>query len=343
MNATDSLREFAQEQGFDLFGVAPASPPAHAGALGGWLDEGFAAGMEWMRREPARRADPREALPGAKTVVVVGMSYFVEEPPGAVWNDPMRGRVSRYAWGPDYHDVMAPRLEAMGRFIGERFGAGARWRAYVDSGPVLERGLAERAGVGFVGRNAMLVSRTFGSFVFLGEILTTAELDVQPEADVSGCGRCRRCLDACPTAAFRSEYVLDARRCISYHTIENRGAIPAEIRARMKNWIFGCDDCQSACPWVKKFSRPGRERFLAFDAERFAPRLPDAVRLDEAGFRERYAGTPVLRAKWRDFVRNAIVALGNSGAPEAADALRPLSRSGDALIREHAQWALNRL
>ena len=341
MSLTDRICEAAHNMGFDMAGIAPAGAPRHAEAFRLWLDRGFSADMKWMGRDPGR------LLPTAGPVVVVGLSYFVEEPPPEIWNDPLRGRIARYAWGRDYHEVMLPMLRELGVFVARETGADVRFRACVDTGPILERDAAERAGLGFVGKNTNLISRPFGSYLFLGEILVDRELgppisNLKSEI-VNPCASCRRCLNACPTGALVEPYVLDARRCISYLTIEHRDAISEDLRPLLGHWIFGCDECQQVCPWVIQFSRPGRRRFLGFDPNRCAPRLADLLALDEAAFRERFAGTPVLRAKRSGLLRNAAIALGNSADPAARDILERAAKDADPQVREYAAWAARRL
>jgi len=359
---TELIRERAYALGFDLIGIAPASRAPHSDAYSVWVEAGYAAGMGYMQREPARRQDPRQVLPGARSVVVAGVSYFVSEPPADAWNDPSRGRIARYAWGLDYHEVMLPRLHELADFIGREAGQGVHYRAYVDTGPLLERDFAARAGLGFVGKNTCLISPLLGSYVFLGELLVDLELEYDPlpgsdsaaevrqwsardlSARKSGtCGSCTRCLAICPTHAFPAPYVLDSNRCISYLTIELKGSIPPELRPLMGSWIFGCDECQSVCPWPRRFSRPARQPFLRFDPDSCAPRLLDLIGLDEAGFRRRFAGTPVLRARRRGLLRNVAVALGNWGDPQAVPALLQATQDPEPLIREHAAWALERI
>ncbi len=342
---SDDIKKEALRLGFDLAGIAAAGPSAHAPAVRAWLDAGYHGSMAWLAREPERRLDPARAVPGARSVITVGLSYVVADPPADRWADPRHGRVARYAWGPDYHDVLLPMLMELGRFLERVSGRPMVWRAYVDTGPVLERELAARAGLGFVGRNTLLVTPTFGSLLFLGEILTSLELEPDPPLDdqAIGCGACRRCLEACPTRAFPAPYTLDSRRCIAYLTIEHRGSIPEDLRPLMKNWIFGCDECQTVCPWVKQFSRPGRTRFLRADPEVAAPRLTDLLVLDAAEFRARFRGTPVLRTKRSGLLRNVCVALGNSGDRSAMPALEKVLTDPEPLIREHAAWALAQL
>ena len=331
--------------GFDVAGIARARPTPGAGRYRDWLQRGYHADMAWLAREPDRRSDPSRVVPDAKSVVVVGLSYFVDDPPARLWDDPLRGRIARYAWGRDYHDELLPRLRELAAWIESETGRPVANRAYVDTGPVLERAWAEQAGLGFIGKHTLVIHPEWGSYLFLGELL----LDLELEPDLPGnerlgtCGSCRRCQDACPTHAFPAPYILDSRLCISYLTIEHRGDIPDALRPKMKNWIYGCDECQSVCPWVRQFSKPGRTRFLRYDPDWAAPRLIDLLALDDAGFRERFRTSPIPRTKRRGLLRNACVALGNSGRPEAIPALERAARDPEPLIARHARWALDRL
>ena len=361
----DAIREKALAVGFDAVGFSPAVVSPRRAVFEAWIAGGLNAGMGWLAREPERRTNPEMVLPGVKTIVSVGLSYQVADPPPEFWSDRLRGRVARYAWGRDYHDIMLPMLEELAAFIRReceicnlRFETDESTRCYVDTGPLSEREIAERAGLGFVGKNSLLISRGFGSFLLLGEILVAGEIDagqaarlpVQPDHTQTGglphggtCGSCRRCLDVCPTHAFPAPYVLDSRLCISYLTIENKGPIPAELREKMGNWIFGCDECQSVCPWVKQYRKPGQQRFLKFDPEVCTPRLPELLALDEAGFKARFAGTPLLRPKRRGLLRNVCVALGNSRSRGALPALERALNDPEPLVREHAEWAAGRI
>jgi epoxyqueuosine reductase len=348
------IKEEALRLGFDLAGIAPATPSVHGNAVREWLAAGHHGDMAWLARDPERRLDPARVVTAARSVIAVGLSYAVAPPPAERWDDPRHGRIARYAWGPDYHDLLLPMLMELGRWLEAGAGRPVAWRAYVDTGPVLEREVAARAGLGFVGRNTLLVTPGFGSFLFLGEILTDLELEPDAPAEeggahvrygdkLAGCGSCRRCLESCPTHAFPAAYVLNSRRCISYLTIEHRGSLPEELRPLMKNWIYGCDECQTVCPWVKQFARPGKTRFLRADPEVAAPRLTELLALDDEGFRVRFKGTPVLRTKRRGLLRNVCVALGNSGDPAAIPALERALADPEPLIRDHAEWAIQRL
>jgi epoxyqueuosine reductase len=300
-------------------------------------------------------------------VVVVGLSYFVLDPPAELWRDPSRGRIARYAWGLDYHDVMLPRLRELGDFVEQEAGRTVNRRIYVDTGPVLERDFAAQAGLGFIGKNTLLINPRIGSYLFLGEILVDVELDYDEPApdggasclidltglkDLSGlgaskrlgtCGNCTRCLDICPTYAFPAPYILDSNRCISYLTIELKGSIAPELRPLMGNWIFGCDECQEICPWVRRYSQRTRESFLSYDPDWVAPKLIDLMKLDEAAFRARFKGTPILRAKRRGLLRNVAIALGNWGSPETLPVLEQALQDPEPLIQEHAAWAIERI
>lgn len=340
MSCEERIRQHALDLGFDAVGIAPARRAPHAAAFFQWLEEGCAAGMAWMARDPERRADPRKVLPGARSAVVVGLSYFVEEPPSELWDDPLRGRIARYAWGRDYHDEIEPLLRELARAI--RAEAGGTTRIFVDTAPVLERAAAVQAGLGFVGLNSNLIHPRWGSYLFLGGVLTQAALE--PDMPSGGtCGRCRRCLEACPMDALTQPRRVDARRCAAYLTVEHRGAIPLELRPRLKRWVFGCDACQEVCPFVQRLRQPSCARFLRFDADTCAPRLADLLEMDEASFQNRFGSTPVSRTRLRGLRRSAAIVAGNSGRPELIPALEKAADDPDPLVREHAGWALARL
>lgn len=344
-NLKESIRNQALHLGFDVVGFAPAQRAPRAADYFNWLEQGRHGDMAWLARDPERRADPQRVLPGSRSMVIAGLSYFVADPPGELWNDPLRGRIARYAWGRDYHDVVLPMLKELALFIEKDLGRAVASRAYVDTGPVLERDHAARAGMGFIGKNSLLIHPKMGSYLFLGEILTDLDLEFDAPATepVGTCGSCRRCQDICPTHAFPAPYILDSRLCISYLTIELKAAIPVELRPLMKNWIYGCDECQAVCPWVKQYAQPGAQRFLAFDPDRFAPRLTDLMQLDDAGFRDRYGDTPIVRTKRRGLLRNAAVALGNARDASALPALEKALADSEPLIRDHARWAMDRI
>ena len=249
MSVSEKIRERALALGFDLVGLAPARRAEHAEALLPWLASGCQAGISWMARDPETRADPARLLAGAKSIVCVALAYGAEIPPAQFWDDPLRGRVARFAWGPDYHDLIAPRLEELARFIAADLGQPLAWKVAVDSAPILERDHAARAGLGYIGCNSMLVSPRYGSLLLLGELLLDAELDHYDAPLTPACCAENYCATACPTSALFKSYHLDARRCISWLTIENKGEIPEEFRPRLGRWIFGCDECQTSCQW----------------------------------------------------------------------------------------------
>ncbi|MCB0212284.1 MAG: tRNA epoxyqueuosine(34) reductase QueG [Anaerolineae bacterium] len=359
MSLSQRIKEKAYDLGFDLIGIAPAERAPHAEAYHRWLANDYHANMQWLARDPQRREDPRHVVEGAQAVVVVGLSYFRLNPPPELWNDPARGRIARYTWGLDYHDVLLPRLRALGDFIDQELGQPRRQRSYIDTGPVLERDFAAKAGLGFIGKNTLLISPKMGSYLFLGEILVDADLEFDEPAPDGGatcrvslpgegkrlgtCGNCTRCLDICPTHAFPAPYILDSNRCISYLTIELRGSIPLELRPLLGNWIFGCDACQEICPWVRRYAHPTSADFLRYDPDWVAPKLVDLMALTEEEFRTRFKGTPLKRTKRRGLLRNVAVALGNWGSPEALPALEQARHDPEPLIREHAEWAIEQI
>jgi len=297
---TESVKALALELGFDLVGIGSADPPEHGAALVEWVDAGRAGGMAYIGRRLAERLDPQRVLPGAASVVTVALNYFQGD-----GGDPSWQAVARYAWGRDYHDVMAPRLERLADFLREA--CGARSRGYVDTGPVQERDLAARAGLGWIGKNTMLLHPELGSWFFIGVLLTTARLE--PGAPLPDrCGSCRACLDACPTGAFVAPYVLDARRCISYLTIEHRGAIDPLLADQMGDWQFGCDVCQSVCPWNRK--APVTKE-AAFVPEEPYPSADALLEMDDEEIRRRFSGTPLSRPKPAGLKRNVAIARAN--------------------------------
>jgi epoxyqueuosine reductase len=295
--------------------------------------------MGWLADRAALRGDPHALWSEAKSVVVLGMNYGPTEDPLAALEAPERGAISVYARGRDYHDIVKSRLKSLARFIAES------WRCelklFVDTAPVMEKPLAERAGVGWQGKHTNLVSRGFGSWLFLGEIYLP--LDLEPDAAESDhCGECRRCLDVCPTAAFPAPYRLDARRCISYLTIEHKGPIAAELRPLMGNRIYGCDDCLAVCPW-NKFARATREPGLRAREALAAPELAGLAGLDDAAFRALFSGSPIKRIGRDRFLRNVLIAIGNSGEPSLLPAVRRRLDDASPLVRGMAAWALLRL
>jgi epoxyqueuosine reductase len=336
----EAIRDRALALGFDAVGFAPASLGQEArDRLGAFLAEGMHGDMGWMAEKAERRGDPRALWPEARTVIALGLSYAPHEDPRRMLGHADRGVVSVYARGRDYHDVVKGRLKALAQWIHRTHGNEVK--VFVDTAPVMEKPLAERAGLGWQGKHTNLVSREHGSWLFLGEVYTTLELPPDPPGE-DRCGSCRRCLDACPTSAFPAPHRLDARRCVSYLTIEHKGPIPEELRPLMGNRIYGCDDCLAACPW-NKFARRTREAAFLPRAELTAPRLADLARLDDASFRQVFSGSPIKRIGRDRFVRNVLVALGNSGDRGQADAAEALLDDPSEVVRDAASWALARL
>lgn len=340
---TRRLKERAVELGFNLVGVVSAQPGKRLSSYLAWLDRQYHGEMGYLARPDrvARRQDPSLILPGAAAIVCVGLDYHTLRLPPDIAHDPARGRISNYAWQLDYHEVMTPRLEDLGHWLAAEVGSPVQSRAYVDTGAILERDQAESAGLGFAGKNTMLIAPRRGSWFFLGELLTTAPLVADaPPAKIPGCGRCTRCLTACPTNAFPAPYILDARRCISYLTIELKEWIPRDLRPLMGNWIYGCDVCQDVCPFNRFAPETQVAGFRAVDVNAAAPPLLDLLTLDEAGFRARFAHSPIRRIKRGRFLRNVCVAAGNWGDVSALPALTELLADPDPVVRGHSAWAV---
>jgi epoxyqueuosine reductase len=295
--------------------------------------------MEWMAKNADRRGDPRTLWSEVRAVVMLGFNYGPADDPLAILKARTRGAISVYAQGDDYHELIKPRLKSLGRWLVEN--AGGDIKVFVDTAPVMEKPLAEAAGLGWQGKHTNLVSREHGSWLFLGAIFTTLELPPD-RPDDDHCGTCRACLDICPTGAFPAPYRLDARRCISYLTIEHKGPIPRELRPLMGNRIYGCDDCLAVCPW-NKFARAGREAKLAARAALRAPPLAELAGLDDAGFRALFTKSAVKRIGRARFLRNVLIAIGNSGDPTLASAAERLLADASPLVRGAAVWALGRL
>ena len=334
------IKNEAQRLGFELVGISPVQAPPHEEAFAQWLRNKFHGHLAYMQRTELLRRDPRLLVPWAVSVISVGMNYYTPSPR---LTPPERGRgwISRYAWGDDYHDVLREKLEALLVAIRGLFGETVEGRAFVDSGPVLERDFAGTAGVGWIGKNTQLISPTKGSWFFLGELFTNLSLAYdRPIRD--RCGQCELCLKACPTGAFIGPFLLDARRCISYLTIELKGWIPRHLRPLIGNHVFGCDICQEVCPYNVKANSTDEPSY-APRAGLYAPDLISLLAIDQEEFSRRFRGSPILRAKRRGFLRNVAVALGNSAGPEAVPALADALNDNEPLVRGHAAWALGRI
>ncbi len=337
-----AIRQRARELGFDDCRITSAQAPNSVTHFQTWLAEKNQGEMGYLERGAAKRADPQLILPGAKSVITLAISYDDTPTPDAAEDkDGGRGFVARYARYADYHDVIGGRLKQLTQFLNESGGGEARSLWYVDTGPILERDLAQRAGLGFVGKHTNLISRRLGNWIFLSEILTTLELE--PDAsEKNRCGICTRCITACPTGAITRPFHLNARLCISYLTIELKGSIPVELRPAVGNRIYGCDDCLAVCPW-NRFARDGQLMKQHVRADLAAPYLTELLSLDSAGFKQRFAGTPMLRTKRRGLLRNVCVALGNSANSDALPALKNATKDQEPLIAEHAAWAIEQI
>ena len=360
-----ALLEQAENLGFALCRIAPCTAPPHAAEFRAWLDDGRAGEMAWLARNADRRTDPQQVLPGAKSVVVLAMNYAAgtalravrgehsaaarnesveihgPAPPASLRSPgqhgvpSLPGRIARYAWGDDYHDVIDAKLRALDAWLTAR---GGRQRCYVDTGPMLERDFAALAGAGWHGKSTMLIHPELGAWFFLAEILTT--LDLAPDAPLPDrCGKCTRCITACPTGAITAPHQLDARRCISYLTIELKGSIPEDLRPLIGDRIYGCDDCAAACPW-NRFAQTATE--TAFAAREFVHgwTLRDFLALDDDAFRTLFKKSPIKRIKRRGFLRNVCTALGNTGTADDLPALTRAAQDPEPLIAEHAVWAM---
>ena len=336
----DRIKAQALRLGFDVFGLASVADPWPAGArLAEFIDQGRHGSMDWIERTAERRAHPRAMWPAARSAIVLGLNYGPEADPLAALDHPDRAAISVYAQGDDYHELIKKRLKALARWLVSE--TGCELKVFVDTAPLLEKPLAQSAGLGWQGKHTNLVSRAFGSWLFLGSVLT--DLALQPDdAETDHCGVCHACLDICPTHAFPAPYQLDARRCISYLTIEHAGPVPEEFRAAIGNRIYGCDDCLAVCPW-NKFAQDAREAaFHARDALR-SPPLADLARLDDTAFRALFARSPVKRIGRDRFVRNVLYAIGNSGEAALADVARSLADDPSEVVRDAAAWAVARL
>ena len=334
----ETLRAEATRLGFDRVGVVPAGRLEEEGVrLADWLAAGRHAGMSWMESSQERRIDPGQLLEGCRSVVSLAAFYPGEDAPPEAGN----GRIARYARGRDYHRSMGGKARKLALWLQERTGLAAR--ACVDSSPVLEKAWSERAGIGWIGKNTNLIDRRRGSWMLLAEVLSAAELPATEVPAEEFCGSCRACLDACPTDAFPAAWTLDASRCLSYWTIEHRGSLPEWIRESVGDRVFGCDICQEVCPWNIRFAED-REAAGAYEArpELAQVDLTELVRMDEATFRSRFSGTPLMRARWDGMRRNAAVALAGDTAAEAEPALIAALHDEDAQLRAHAAWALGK-
>ena len=328
------VKSWAAELGFDDCRIAAAKRATHADDFDEWLEDGRNGDMAWLEKNPTRRADPREVLPGCKSVICLAINYYTGSSPFPEGH-PQDYRIAKYSWNEDYHDLVGKRLA---EFDAKLKGIGGTQRYYVDTGPVLERDFATDAGLGWSGKSTVQIHRHLGTWTFLAELLTT--LDLVPDAPSGDhCGKCTRCITACPTQAITAPHKLDARRCISYLTIENKGPIPMEFRRAVGDRIYGCDECLDVCPW-NRFAKESRE--ISFQARPaiFSHKLRDFLEMDDEAFRTTFAKSPVKRIKRHRFLRNVCVALGNTGTAADLPALEASAADPDPLVSEHAQWAI---
>jgi epoxyqueuosine reductase len=347
----DRLKQQAHLLGFELAGIAPATESDGFDRLRDWLAHGFAGTMEYMQRHGDARRHPASILPDVRSVIMVAMNYRPDGEPGASatgGNSPVAdapgspiGRISRYARGMDYHDVLRVRLNRLFDWLRQER-PDCLGRGVVDTAPLLERDFARRAGLGWFGKNTMLLNKRLGSYFFIGAVLTNLELAYDPPHTAAHCGTCTACLDACPTNAFVAPGLLDARRCISYLTIEHRGDIPEELRSGLGNWLFGCDVCQEVCPWNRK-APAGVEPLLQGRPDLEKVDLIELLGLSEEAFRHRFRGTALLRTKRRGLLRNAALVLGNTGEADALPALRRALGDPEPIVREAARWAIEQI
>lgn len=339
MSLSEQIKAEAHELGFDLVGIAPAVTPQGVTHLCDWLERGFAGEMAYMERHAPAREHPKHVLDGARSVIMAAMNYRTSEPSRAV--GPAEGRVSRYAWGQDYHVLLRSRLKELAMFIQDQV-PDCRTRIVVDTAPLLERDFTRMAGIGWIGKNTMLINKQRGSWLFLGAVLVDIELEYDQPHQADHCGTCRRCLDACPTEAFAGPYQLDSRRCISYLTIELRRDMPEPMRPAVGQWLFGCDICQEVCPWNRKAPTSREDGFQPRDGTDAVELVWLLERSDEE-LREWMRGTALTRAGIRGLRRNAAIVLGNTRHVPAVPALLHALENADPVVRDAAAWALGRI
>jgi epoxyqueuosine reductase len=355
MSLTQAIKAEARQLGFELVGITTPDPPLHLEVFNNWLAAGRYGEMDYLATERSRlrRSDPRAILPECRSILVLGMRYpapiassVAESGQNGQVNVPLHGQVASYAWGDDYHDVLPDRLRALVGLIEKLHGGPVPNRWYTDTGPVLERDLAQRAGLGWIGKNTCLIHPSLGSYYLLAEILLGIELEIDLAVTTDHCGSCTRCLEACPTACILPDRTLDAQRCISYLTIELKGPIPHDLRPLVGKWVFGCDICQEVCPWNQRFGKSGGQAVFSPRAGLPMPDLLEELALSAEAFNQKFKKSPVKRAKRRGYLRNVAVAIGNQArlvqqAAATVKALRQcLVHDPDPLVRSHAAWAL---
>lgn len=339
---TERIQDRAHELGFELVGITPAEQSQTIQRYRKWINEGYAGEMSYLERHLPLKEDTRQLLHEAKSVISLAMNYYTVDPPDELLNDPSRGQISRYAWGDDYHDVIRTRLLELVEYIKSTAETEIKSRVFVDSGPVLEREFAQKAKLGWIGKNTNLINWRSGSWYFLAEVLINIDLQADIEPLRGSCGTCTKCIEACPTDAIVEANWLDSRLCVSYLTIELRESIPKELRSQMGNLIFGCDICQEVCPWNSK-AKPTTEPAFYPREGNLAPELLSLVNMTQTEFSRRFKGSPIKRAKRKGFLRNVLVAIGNWGSRSAVPSLEQALLDDEPLIRGHAAWALGQI
>ncbi len=340
---TERIQHRAHELGFELVGITPAEQSQTIQRYRKWIDNGYAGEMGYLERHLPLKEDTRQLLQEAKSVISLAMNYYTKDPPDNLVKDPSRGQISRYAWGDDYHDIIRERLLELVEYIRNTAETEIKSRVFVDSGPVLEREFAQKAKLGWIGKNTNLINWRSGSWYFLAEVLVNLELEYDTNEPLRGsCGTCTLCIEACPTDAIVEPNWLDSRLCISYLTIELRDSIPVELRPQMGNLIFGCDICQEVCPWNSKANSTTEQAFHPRDGN-LTPELLSLVSMTQNEFSRRFKGSPIKRAKRRGFLRNVLIAIGNWGSQTAVPALKKALLDDEPLIRGHAAWALGQI
>ena len=338
---TQLLRKKAKELGFDLVGAIPVSRSKTIDVYNSWLKKGYAGSMGYLERHAELKEDPRRLLPETMSLFALGFNYNTVDPSSQTQN-PEIGCISRYAWGDDYHQLIRSKLSKLENYLCHELNAGMLSRSFVDSGPVLEREIAQRAGLGWIGKHSNLINWEKGSWFFLAELLVDVPLETNLPFTRVDCGTCTICIEACPTEAIIANRTVDARLCISYLTIELKGAIPVELRPKMSNMIFGCDICQEVCPWNQNASKSPESGLLP-RPENVAPELTELMKLDQSAFKKRFRKSPIKRTKRRGLLRNVAVALGNWAHESAIPALSLGLQDSEPLVRSHAAWALGRI
>ena len=339
---TQQIHTRSKELGFELVGISPAKESETIELYRKWIENGYAGKMGYLERHSQLKEDPRTLLKETKSVISLAMNYYTVDPSKDLSENPSRGQISRYAWGDDYHDVIRDRLQQLVDYVKTMAESELKNRVFVDSGPILEREYAQNAGLGWIGKNTNLINWQTGSWYFLAEILISLELEYNNQPVRGSCGTCTKCIEACPTDAILEPNVLDSRLCISYLTIELKDSIPKELRPQIGNLIFGCDICQEVCPWNSK-AVPTSEPAFHPRNDNLTPELLSLIDITQSDFSKKYKGSPIKRTKWKGFLRNVIVAIGNWGSPTAVPALKKALINDEPMIRGHAAWALGQI